>query len=130
MNLPIPSLRYLLVVLAAAAISACSSNPARPSQAEFGSAWKSVSCKTFDVPDAIAVDADCGYVMTPEQHAQPQGPTIELAVVRVRSSGNTPAADPLFVEQGGPGDTTHHRGVCQSCLADEVTWLDRNPEAP
>jgi pimeloyl-ACP methyl ester carboxylesterase len=104
--LPISIFQRLLLVLSLLALSACASNPARPSRAEFGSAWQSVSCKTFDVPDAIAVDADCGYVTTPEQHAQPQGPTIQLAVVRVRSASNTPAPDPLFVEQGGPGDTT------------------------
>jgi pimeloyl-ACP methyl ester carboxylesterase len=101
-----PSLRRLLVVLALVAISGCSSNPARPGSAEFGAAWKPVSCKIFDVPDAIAAIADCGYVTAPELHAQPKGPTIQLAVVRVRSSSNTPAPDPLFVEQGGPGDTT------------------------
>jgi pimeloyl-ACP methyl ester carboxylesterase len=105
-RLPNPFFRRWLLVLALVFINACSSNPGRPSRAEFGSAWQPVSCKTFDVTDAIAVDADCGYVTTPEQHAQPQGPTIQLAVVRVRSSSNTPAPDPLFVEQGGPGDTT------------------------
>ncbi len=96
----------MLLALALIALAACTSNPARPSHTNFGAAWKPVNCKTFDVPDAIAVDADCGYVTVPEQHAHPQGPTIELAVVRVRSSSNTPAPDPLFVEQGGPGDTT------------------------
>lgn len=100
------SLRRLLAVLVLIAISACASNPARPSRAEFGAAWRAVNCKTFDVPDAVAADADCGYVITPEQHAKPEGPTIQLAVVRVRSANNSPAPDPLFVEQGGPGDTT------------------------
>lgn len=95
-----------VLVFGLVAICGCASNPVRPSATEFGAAWRPVSCKTFDVPDAIAVDADCVYVTTPEQHAQPQGPTIDLAVVRVRSSSHTPAPDPLFVEQGGPGDTT------------------------
>jgi pimeloyl-ACP methyl ester carboxylesterase len=94
---------YILVVLIT---SACSIHHGRPKQAEFGAAWNSVSCKTFDVPDTISPDADCGYVTAPEQHAFPKGPTIQLAVVRVRSASHTPAPDPLFVEQGGPGDTT------------------------
>ena len=101
-----PLFPRLVLAFGLVAISGCASNPVRPSATEFGAAWRPVSCKTFDVPDAIAVDADCGYVKTPEQHAQPQGPTIDLAVVRVRSSSHTPAQDPLFVEQGGPGDTT------------------------
>lgn len=48
----------------------------------------------------------CGYVTAPEQHALPKGRTIQLAVVRIRSTSKSPAADPLFVEQGGPGDST------------------------
>lgn len=86
--------------------SACSVNPVTSKPASFGSAWQTVDCKTFDVPDAIAAKSDCGYVTVPEQHAQPNGPTIQLAVVRTRSSGKNPALDPLFVEQGGPGGTT------------------------
>jgi pimeloyl-ACP methyl ester carboxylesterase len=74
--------------------------------AKFGTAWKAVDCKTFDVPAAIAAQSDCGYVTVPEQHAQSQGRTIQLAVVRTRSTSKAPAADPLFVEQGGPGDST------------------------
>ncbi|MBK9443870.1 MAG: alpha/beta fold hydrolase [Comamonadaceae bacterium] len=96
----------LLFIVAAVATSACSLYQARPSQADFGRSWQAVSCKTFDVADTIAAESDCGYVTVPAQRAYPQGPTIQLAVVRVRSSSNTPEADPLFVEQGGPGDTT------------------------
>lgn len=69
-------------------------------------AWRNVDCKVFDVPDDIALHSDCGYVTVPAQHAEAQARTIELAVVRVHSSGGAPAPDPLFVEQGGPGDTT------------------------
>ena len=73
---------------------------------QFGAAWQSVDCKTFVVPASVAVRSDCGYVTVPEQHGQPRGRTIQLAVVRTRSTSNAPAADPLFVEQGGPGDST------------------------
>jgi hypothetical protein len=72
----------------------------------FGAAWTSVACQTFEVPAAIAAQSDCGYVTVPELHAQPQGRTIHLGVIRIRSSGHAPAADPLVVEQGGPGDST------------------------
>ncbi|MFY7867299.1 alpha/beta hydrolase [Roseateles sp.] len=74
--------------------------------AKAGAAWQSVDCKTFDVPAAVAAQSDCGYVTVPEQHALPKGPTIQLAAVRIRSTSKSPAADPLFVEQGGPGDST------------------------
>ncbi len=94
----------LLTIAVVASSSAVSG--ATPNRAKFGTAWKTVDCKTFDVPAAIAAQSDCGYVTVPEQHAQPQGRTIQLAVVRARSTSKAPAADPLFVEQGGPGDST------------------------
>jgi pimeloyl-ACP methyl ester carboxylesterase len=50
--------------------------------------------------------SDCGYVTVPERHRQPNGRTIELAVVRTRSPSPTPAPDPIVVEQGGPGGST------------------------
>ena len=75
-------------------------------RATFGAAWQTVGCKTFAVPASIAAQSDCGYVTVPEQHGQPNGRTIQLAVVRTRSTSKAPAADPLFVEQGGPGDST------------------------
>lgn len=100
------SCQNLALILLTSVTIGCAVNPSRPSSTDFGAAWKAVSCKTFDVSDEISATADCGYVTTPEQHAQAQGPMIQLAVVRVRSASNAPAPDPLFVEQGGPGDTT------------------------
>jgi pimeloyl-ACP methyl ester carboxylesterase len=50
--------------------------------------------------------SDCGYVTVPERHRQPNGRTIELAVVRTRSLSSTPAPDPIVMEQGGPGGST------------------------
>jgi pimeloyl-ACP methyl ester carboxylesterase len=45
-------------------------------------------------------------VTVPEFHSQPDGPTIQVAVVRVPSNGDNPAPDPMFMEQGGPGGST------------------------
>lgn len=100
--------RYMLGGLAVGAIIAGGSaaEAATTARAKFGAAWQSVDCKTFDVPAAVAAKSDCGYVTAPEQHAVPTGRTIQLAVVRIRSTSKRPAADPLFVEQGGPGDST------------------------
>lgn len=79
---------------------------AMPAHAKFGTAWKTVDCKAFDVPAAVAAHSDCAYVTAPEEHARPKGRSIQLAVVRIRSTSKRPASDPLFVEQGGPGDST------------------------
>ncbi len=92
-----------VVVLAA---GSCAVSHPTIDRAKFGAAWKAVDCKTFNVPASVAARSDCGYVTVPEQHCQPQGRTIQLAVVRTRSTSQAPAADPLFVEQGGPGDST------------------------
>jgi amidase len=72
----------------------------------FGGAWESVSCDTFKLPKDVAESSDCGYVTVPEEHANPDGPTIQLAAVRIRSIGDNPAPEPLFMEQGGPGGST------------------------
>ncbi|MDX2220868.1 MAG: alpha/beta fold hydrolase [Burkholderiales bacterium] len=77
-----------------------------PANSKFGKAWQTVDCKRFELPAEFVAKSDCGFVTVPEQHALPKGRSIQLAVVRMRSTGKSPAADPLFVEQGGPGDST------------------------
>jgi pimeloyl-ACP methyl ester carboxylesterase len=98
--------RTILLTVGVVIASSSAVNAATPARAKFGTAWKTVDCKTFDLPAAVAAQSDCGYVTVPEEHAQPQGRTIQLAVVRIRSTSKASAADPLFVEQGGPGDST------------------------
>jgi pimeloyl-ACP methyl ester carboxylesterase len=101
--------RWIHTTLLTAGLLVASSgavHAASPARSQFGAAWKSVDCKTFDVPAAVAARSDCGYVTAPEEHAKPNGRTIQLAVVRIRSTGKGTAPDPLFVEQGGPGDST------------------------
>lgn len=114
--------RFTLLTIAIVATGGSAAGHATPGPAKFGPAWSSVDCKTFDVPAAIAAQSDCGYVTVPEQHAQPQGRTIQLGVIRTRSTGKAPAPDPLLVEQGGPGDST---------IADIVNGaLPKFPELP
>lgn len=46
----------------------------------------------------------CGTVTVPERHAEPDGPTIELAVAIIEPEDAASAApDPLLLLQGGPG---------------------------
>lgn len=102
----VPGLMLLAGIAGAVFGGSPTAQAATPARTGFGAAWRTVDCKAFDVPAAVAAMSDCGYVTAPEQHARPAGPTIELAVVRIRSTGKRPAGDPLFVEQGGPGDST------------------------
>lgn len=110
-----------VVVLASSVGAVRPASAAGPARAPSGPAWQSVDCKGFGVPRAVAARSDCGYVTVPEQHAQPRGRSIQLAVVRVRSTSRSPAPDPLFVEQGGPGDST--LGVILDVVMPNVTEL-------
>ncbi|WP_416674244.1 alpha/beta hydrolase [Egbenema bharatensis] len=69
-------------------------------------AWESTDCSTFGLNALQSAMSDCGYVTVPERHSQPDGPTIQVAVVRTRSISNNPAPAPLFMENGGPGSPT------------------------
>ena len=66
--------------------------------------WEEADC-LFDVPDGMAVGEDliCGYITVPEQRANPDGPTIRLAVAILKSEGDSPASDPFVMFTGGPG---------------------------
>ncbi len=46
---------------------------------------------------------ECGYVTVPEQHANPNGPTIRLPVAILKAQSENRRPDPLFLAQGGPG---------------------------
>ncbi len=64
----------------------------------------------FPIPEDRALtegtDFSCGYATVPEQHADPEGPQIRLAVAIFHSSNNQAKSDPLLMEQGGPGGST------------------------
>lgn len=51
-------------------------------------------------------DAVCGYLTVPELHANPAGPSIQLAVMIIKSTSASPARDPIVMLQGGPGGST------------------------
>ena len=62
----------------------------------------------FDLLPGVVEGTDvlCGYVVVPEQHADPTGPTIRLAVAILKSKAENPAPDPFVMLQGGPGGST------------------------
>ena len=72
----------------------------------YGDAWQPISCDELAVAPAIAAKADCGYVTVPEKRGESGlalgDKTIQLGVVRLRSTGKTPGA-PIFQGEGGPG---------------------------
>src|SRR5688500_16824850 len=48
-------------------------------------------------------EVTCGYLTVPEFHDEPDGRTIELLVVTYKSTARQPAAEPLILLLGGPG---------------------------
>lgn len=46
---------------------------------------------------------ECGFVTVPENRDRPSGRTVRLAVVVLRATAASPAADPLVLLDGGPG---------------------------
>ncbi len=45
----------------------------------------------------------CGFVIVPEVHANPDGPTIKIAVAWFKSPSKTVAPEPIIYLEGGPG---------------------------
>ena len=48
-------------------------------------------------------DTQCAYVIVPENHNDPEGPTIKLATYFLPSTSSTPAPDSVLYLEGGPG---------------------------
>ena len=56
----------------------------------------------FDVPKGTMVE--CGFVVAPEDHSDPNGPTIRLAAVVFKSQSDARPPDPVMLLCGGPGE--------------------------
>lgn len=84
-----------------ASITAGSSLPSLASE------YRPSECE-FELPPNLVEgrDVNCGYLSVPENYNDPEGEEISLAVAIINSLASTPEADPLFMEQGGPGGST------------------------
>jgi pimeloyl-ACP methyl ester carboxylesterase len=62
----------------------------------------------LELPESVVEGQDivCGYVTVPQEHANPDGDTIRLAVAVLKSTDDNSAPDPLVIESGGPGNST------------------------
>ncbi len=90
----------LLLVLILAFILLVHSTPAR-AQGGGGAPRFEPSACPFEVPEGERVE--CGALIVPERHANPDGPTIRLAVAILKSHSANPAPDPVIYLEGGPG---------------------------
>jgi pimeloyl-ACP methyl ester carboxylesterase len=60
-------------------------------------------CRLQSAVVSGSVAARCGFFTVPENRQQPGGPQVQLHIAVVPSLRLEPAADPLFVISGGPG---------------------------
>ena len=69
----------------------------------------------------------CGVVVVPEDHAKPDGRTIELFYLKLHSSSQSPAPDPLVYLAGGPGSSGSYEVTLEPDLVPEP---EPDPRAP
>jgi pimeloyl-ACP methyl ester carboxylesterase len=63
----------------------------------------------FAVPEGASVD--CGFVVVPEDHNDPEGRTIKLAVAIFRDNSENHQPDPVILLAGGPGEKVLENAV-------------------
>ncbi|MGA9350189.1 MAG: alpha/beta fold hydrolase, partial [Anaerolineae bacterium] len=68
----------------------------------------------FDVPEDAPVV--CGFVVVPEDHNDPAGPTIRLAVAVLKDQSENHQPDPVILLSGGPGEKTVHNAAALAQL--------------
>jgi len=83
------------------------SNPALAQENEVPR-FEPITCDEFSIAEnavgaVYGEDVECGYLIVPEFHDQPDGETIKLGMVIIKSTNDNPAPDPLVMTQGGPG---------------------------
>ena len=96
---PLLAVMVLAVVLH---LGAC-----QPIQATLSDAptYEGATCPFPIPPDVVeGEDVVCGHVIVPEDHANPTGPHIRLAVVVVKDNSDEHQSDPVLLLSGGPGE--------------------------
>jgi pimeloyl-ACP methyl ester carboxylesterase len=76
--------------------------PPMPAAAqEYTPVFEPADCP-FDVPGDAEIE--CGFVVVPEDHSDPDGPTIRLAVGVLKDQSDAHLPDPVILLCGGPGE--------------------------
>jgi pimeloyl-ACP methyl ester carboxylesterase len=109
-----------LMVIMICAVAATALPLASPASAGARSAlpvprFVPTACPTEPVATTLPADARCGFLVVPENRAEPDGPTIDLTVGIVPAASPHPAPDPVVYLAGGPGGFP--LGEAQSLIA-------------
>lgn len=98
----------LVIVMVMVSVMGLSTTPTVNAQdSAFAPKFEAAICP-FELPANIIDGEDilCGYVTVPEFHAITNANVIRIAVAILPSTSDSPAPDPLVMEQGGPGGST------------------------
>jgi len=82
-------------------------NETADSMGTFVPTFEAGSC-TFEVPASAEDAVECGFVIVPEDHSNPDGPTIRIAVAVIKDQSEDHKSDPVMLLSGGPGEKTVH----------------------
>jgi pimeloyl-ACP methyl ester carboxylesterase len=101
-------MRKILPILLSIALflAACQTGPTaapptlQPGPGGYTPKFEKADCP-FNIPQGVTVE--CGYLVVPENRANPTGPTVRLAVGRFKATAANPAPDPILYLEGGPG---------------------------
>jgi pimeloyl-ACP methyl ester carboxylesterase len=66
----------------------------------------------FDVP--VGASVECGFVVVPEDHNDPDGPAIKIAVAVFRDESEDHQPDPIMLLAGGPGEKVMQNAVAMA----------------
>jgi pimeloyl-ACP methyl ester carboxylesterase len=92
-----------ILMLLAMLLASCDDEPTQtpvPGPAGYTPKYEKSDCP-FDKGQGVTVE--CGYLVVPEDRANPQGSTTKIAVARYKASLPNPALDPIVYLEGGPG---------------------------
>jgi pimeloyl-ACP methyl ester carboxylesterase len=76
----------------------------------FKPTFEAGSCP-FEVPASAEDIVECGFVVVPEDHSDPNGPKIRLAVAILKDQSEDHQPDPVMLLHGGPGEKTVARSL-------------------
>ena len=68
----------------------------------------------FEVPASAEDLVECGYVVVPEDHSDPDSPTIRLAVAVIKDLSEGHLPDPVMLLSGGPGEKMVHNAIAMA----------------
>lgn len=76
-------------------------------------------CTEYETDSSLPQEAECAYVQVPLDYANPGGATAQIAISRVRASGQRIGS--LLVNPGGPGAS----GLAMASIAEDTTIGER-----